>query len=292
MHREVNRISSDRPGAQAAPSRAERRALSWLVLVMLPVLGAGCDAWDGARQAARPEVRLVFEQPELVSETGAPASKSMRLFETAASYTVILQVQSTSGRDFSPDPTTVGDSEQETRFVLNLPPDQDYAFSVRYQSGSRLVAEGGALQRVSDDTRVVEVPIIPLSSDVATVGFLPGRSEVGVDETGTVPVRMKLYANGTSVAGLVCVIDVEGVDSSELEFDGADVSVPENGQLGLAWAWPGSISTDTDLGTLRVPRAEAGTIRLRVVSGNVRSVDNDGAIVPLQAVGAQLEIRP
>ncbi len=264
---------------------------SLTIWILVGLLGwASCDGLVDPPSAVHPEVRLTWEQPHLLSTPSD--SKRGSTSTPEATYQLVLQVTNLLGDDFSPDPITILDTESEARIALSLPPESEYRFSVRFLRGGTLVAEGGAIHHVRSDTRIVDVPIVPLTDGIATVGFQPGFARLRQDDNEWVELRLRLYGTGDPISGLVCRIDVEGINSESLQFSGAELARAETGRLDLAWSWSQPVQSDLDLGTLRVPRSAAATIRLQITSGNLRSVNAEGTITPLQAVGAEVEITP
>jgi hypothetical protein len=287
QHQERDPLIIRTPGG-SSPARLPA-AVTTSILFGLLIWASSCDALTERPGSVYPEIRFQLEQPLLL--TPPADSKRSPSATPDASYQVVLQVTNQRNEDFSPDPLMIADSESEARLTLSLPPENDYRFDVRFLRGSTLVAEGAAIHHVRSDTRVIEVPIVPLTAGIATVGFIPGRVRMRSNEE-MVDLRLRLYGTGSPVAGLVCRVDVEGLDTGSLAFSGADIVRPEPGRLDLAWSWSQPVTGDVDLGVLRVPRAAAGTVRFRITSGNLRSVSPEGNVNSLQAVGAVVEITP
>lgn len=289
MLQSLNRSSRRRPVAMGPPTSATSLGYPLWMVLLGAVLWASCDGLTESGNVVQPDVRVRLEQPiPLSPDAGSKRSAAAAL---EATYVVTLQVTDLQNQDFSPEPVTVQDTQAEARLLVTLPPENDYLFRVRIVRGSTLVAEGSALHYVGSGTRLIDVPIIPLTAGVATIGFLPGKTRLQ-EAADMVELSMNLYGTGDPIAGLVGRMDVEGVDPSALQFTGATIVRTEGNRLDLAWSWAPAVSADVSLGVLRVPRSEIGTMQFRFTSGNLRSVNPDGVIAPLQAVGASVEITP
>ncbi len=272
--------------------RARRPARPALLLLLLMVSGLpACDSGPGLEDPSiDATLRLVLEEP--VTLQAQEAGKRSGGFRTAADYTVDVDIVSLAGEDFSPEPFVVSDGERETRLTLSLPAGESYRLSVAFSRGNTVAARGQAVHYLSRETEEIVVPIIPFTPETAIIGFVPGlvREKAGASDMLTLDLRY--FAGNTPISGLACIVKVEGIDVSQLAFDGAALVRFRANQVNLSWAWESPEADDRLLGTLSVPRAAAGTIRFEIAEGDARSVDPDGAITRLEAVGATVEILP
>lgn len=267
------------------------RLLRYCCPALLALAWLGCDAAGPDDDVVRPEIRLTFVEPVVLSE-GASKAPGARAALPQATYTVRLTVRNAlTGEDFSPDPITVEDSESRATFTLSLTPGAPYAFGVRYSEGATTVAEGGAFWFVDRATGVVEVPIVPLDPTVATVGFLPGRVVTRAGG-GSVDLTLRYYGAGAPVVGLACVLGVSGVDAADLDWSGSDLTLASGDRLEAAWRWDTPVTGQVDLATLTLPLDQALDLQLVFQQGNLRVVEPGGAIAALQAVGADIEVNP
>jgi hypothetical protein len=261
-----------------------------ILLVSLLFLSACDGGFEEIDRDVQASINLQFMEPTVLQE--GEAAKRGSISRIDADYSTELRITSSSGDDFSPDPFTVSDTDGTARLTLPLPAGDLYTIEVSFSSGPTEVAKGKAIHYISRETKEINVPIIPFSPGAATIGFLPGNVQRSTEPEGRLTLDLEYFAGDTPIVGLACQLAVEGIDTSELTFEGADLIQIGSNDMGLSWAWTTPLVGDAVLGTLSIPLSAAASINLIFTDGDARSVVSGGAVTQLEAVGASVNILP
>lgn len=247
----------------------------------LSVVGIGCDGAgvsDEEVQFVRPTVTVHYVNARY---DVAPKGQAVVRVE--------LTVTSASGQDFSPDPIEVDDAvDSEARFELFLPPDSEFIFQVLLTQNTELVAEGSVIQFITEASSRIDIPVI---STVGERWFVILPSDVDTrTSTDSLDLTMRYYGDEQQIVGLAARLAVNGPDPAPVRFVDVDRIVENDTETSLGWQFGSPVMGTQDLGTIRVPLAEASDFCLDVEEGDFKVVNRDGVIAVIGASGACVNV--
>jgi len=256
-----------------------RRGIIWLFLVVTVL--AGCDTAEVADWAA-PRIQVTFVNPS------APAGKSSTILQAS------LEVRSRGGRDFSPEPVSVDNSNtSKVTFEVSVPPDSIYAFTVRFTSSGGLVGEGATYQEVTLETTVVDITVLEPSASAPTIAFIPSQVRTSTGG-GNIEITLRYYGSNQPKAGIAALLDVTGASPKPFTLSGPNpdsgINFVDGNRLNAAWQFSEDIQGVQDIGTLSLSRAQTADFCLEADENNVRVVDRSGNITAAAFLGTCIRV--
>jgi hypothetical protein len=255
--------------------------ISLTLLFVAAIWVSACDSVE-LEDTASPQIRIVF----------ADHAQAARAAKMSTVWDVRLSVVSTGGVDYSPDPVRINDAvNDEAVFMVELPADSVYAFSVVYSRSGIETAVGAVTELVERSTSDITIPVVYRDGSIPSLTLLPSR--VRIPRTpGTVQLDMMYFGRLEPVVGLASRLRVSGTSASALTVDGPDITLDSENIIEAAWRFTDAVVGAQRIGTLTAPTTSEGTICVSVNAGDTRTVAPNGTVSPIASNQACVEVLP